>query len=149
MIVSEIGLQKIIPRYGNIAPFVFTYTPRIKKLAPFWLNTFECLDETTDEKINVMAVIVNYTVRLFQGYFLSECKALNRSWVYDFFAQTIYINFGPTYNPLFYTCEYLYSLGFCDTSVIYIDDIPYLPVIQNAPSITQSQDMINYSNLFN
>ena len=61
--------------------------------------------------------------------------------------QKLTINYGKDFNPLYTPMEYLRVFGMCDTSVVYVDDIAYLPVISSAPFYKQMQDLIGYDKM--
>ena len=147
MILAELGLQNFVSRTAYVAPFTFSYTVNIQRLASFWLGVFGCKDERTNERVYILSVIANYTDRLAYVETLAECKSLLGSWWFDLDEQTLYINVGLDYNPVYTPLEYLKSFGICDTSVVYVDDIAFLPVLSSAPSIKQKQDLIGYDKL--
>lgn len=147
MTILEIGLQNIVTHQTCIAPMTFKFSPVPRELAYFWLTIFGCADETTEDKINILSVLVNYSDRLSKVNTIQECIGLPESYCFDADNYELYINYGPNYNPLFDTAEYLRSLGFSDSRVVYIDDIEYLPLLKEAPKITEKQDMINYDKL--
>ena len=64
MNVIEIGLTRYVTRWACVAPFTFDFTINVAKLADFWTKVFSCKDESTLEKVNVMAVSINATRRL-------------------------------------------------------------------------------------
>jgi len=147
MIVTEIGIQRFVTRTAYVAPFTFSFTVNIQKLAYFWRVVFGCDDETTDERIYVLSVIANYTERFSKVISLAECINTAESWIFDWDAQKLYINFGLDFHPLYTPVEYLRAIGFCDASVVYVDDTAFLPVVSSAPSIKQKQDLIGYDKL--
>lgn len=147
MIVTEIGIQRFVTRTAYVSPFTFSFTVNIQKLAYFWLKIFGCEDETTDERIFILSVIANYTDRFSKVETLAECKNTPESWIFNWDEQKLYINFGLDYNPLYTPAEYLRAIGFCDTSVVYIGDTAFLPVVSSAPSIKQKQDLIGYDKM--
>ncbi len=147
MILAEVGIQNFVTRTAIISPFTGSFTVNIQKLAYFWRVIFGCEDETTDEHIFILSVIANYTTRFSNVIDLAECKNTTESWFFDWDEQKLYINFGLDFNPLYSPIEYLRSIGFCDTSVVYVDDIAFLPVVSSAPSVKQKQDLIGYDKL--
>lgn len=147
MIVAELGIQNFVTRSAYVSPFTFSFTVNIQKLAYFWLKIFGCEDETTDERVFILSVIANYTDRFSKVESLAECKNTPESWIFNWDEQKLYINFGLDYNPLYTPVEYLRAIGFCDTSVVYIDDTAFLPVVSSAPSIKQKQDLIGYDKM--
>jgi len=147
MIVTEIGIQRFITRTAYVAPFTFSFTVNIQKLAYFWRVVFGCKDETNDERIFILSVIANYTTRFSNVISLVECKSTSESWFFNWDEQKLFINFGLDYNPLYTPVEYLRAIGFCDTSVVYVDDTAFLPVVSSAPSIKQKQDLIGYDKM--
>ena len=147
MIVTEIGIQRFVTRTAYVSPFTFSFTINIQQLAYFWRVVFGCEDETTDERIFILSVIANYTTRFSKVLSLAECKNTPESWYFNWDAQKLYMNFGLDFNPLYTPVEYLRAVGFCDTSVVYVDDVAFLPVVSSAPSIKQKQDLIGYDKL--
>src|SRR5690554_2355850 len=147
MIVTEIGIQRFVTRTAYVAPFTFSFTVNIQKLAYFWRVVFGCEDETADERIFILSVIANYTTRFSNVINLPECKDTAESWFFDWDEQKLFINFGLDFHPLYSPMEYLRAIGFCDTSVVYVDDTAFLPVVSSAPSIKQKQDLIGYDKL--
>lgn len=147
MIVCEIGIQNLVTRNAYISPFTFAYTINIKRLASFWTSLLGVASEASDERIFVLSVIANYVDRFSKVETLIECMNTLESWFFDMDSQTLNINYGLEYNPLYSPIEYLRAFGFCDTSVVYVDDIAFLPVITSSPSIKQKQDLIGYDKL--
>lgn len=147
MILAELGIQNFVTRTAYVSPFTFSFTVNIQKLAFFWLGVFGCEDERTNERAYILSVIANYTDRFAHVESLAECKITMETWFFDFENQTLYMNVGLDYNPLYSPLEYLRSLGISDTSVVYIEDVAFLPVITSAPSIKQKQDLIGYDKL--
>ena len=147
MILAELGLQNFVSRTAYVSPFTFSFTVNIQKLASFWLGVFGCEDERTTERSYILAVIANYTDRFSYVESLTECKNTHETWWFDLDTQMLYMNLGLDYNPLYSPLEYLKSFGICDTSVVYVDDIAFLPVLSSAPSIKQKQDLIGYDKL--
>ena len=147
MIIAEIGLQNIITRFYNVAPFTYAFTVNVPALASFWTSIFGANNEVTDERSNVIGIYIRSTDHLSKADNLNACLLSQESYFYDFAKQTLYINYGLQYNPLLDYSELLKVVGFSDTAVVYIDDIPFLPIIKDAPKLTQKQDMINYDQL--
>ena len=147
MIVAELGIQNFISRTAPVSPFTFSFTVNIQRLAGFWLGLFGCEDERTNERSYILSVIANYTDRLSYVESLTECKNTLATWWYDLDLQTLYTNLGLDYNPVYSPLEYLKSFGICNTSVVYVDDVAFLPVITSAPGINQKQDLIGYDKL--
>lgn len=147
MVIAEIGLQNIITRFSNVSPFVYSSTVNVASLASFWTQAFGANNDITDERSNVISVYVVSTDRLAKVITLANCLTTQESFYYDFANQLLYINFGVNYNPLLDSSEMLKVIGFCDTAVVYVDDIPFIPLITDAPKLTQKQDMINYDQL--
>lgn len=147
MILAELGLQNFVSRTAYVSPFTFSFTVNIQKLASFWLGVFGCEDERTNERVYILSVIANYTERFAKVETLTECKNTMETWWFDLDNQTLYMNLGLNYNPVYSPLEYLKSFGICDTSVVYVDDVAFLPVLSSAPSIKQKQDLIGYDKL--
>lgn len=147
MVIAEVGIQNIITRFSSIAPFVYSFTVNVSSLASFWTQAFGANNEVTDERSNVISVYVLSTDRFAKVISLSNCLTTQESFFYDFANQLLYVNFGVNYNPLIDSSEMLKVIGFCDTAVVYVDDIPFIPLITDAPKLTQKQDMINYDQL--
>lgn len=147
MIVTEIGIQRFVTRTAYVSPFTFSFTINIQALAYFWSVVFGCEDETTDERIFILSVIANYTTRFSNVISLVECKNTSESWYFNWDEQKLFINFGLDFHPLYSPIEYLRAIGFCDTSVVYVGDTAFLPVVSSAPSIKQKQDLIGYDKL--
>ena len=147
VIIAEVGIQNIITRFANVAPFTYAFTVNVSSLASLWTNVFGANNEVTDERSNVIGVFVRSTDRLTIANNLNSCLTKQESYFYDFAKQTLYINFGLQYNPLLDYSELLKVVGFSDTAVVYVDDIPFLPIIKGSPKLTQKQDMINYDQL--
>jgi len=147
MIVVEVGIQRFVTRNAYIAPATFEYTINIKQMALFWTQALGVTDESTDERIFVLSVIGNYTEHFAKVVSVAECKNTQESWVFNMDEQKLTINYGKDFNPLYTPMEYLRVFGMCDTSVVYVDDVAYLPVISSAPSIKQMQDLIGYDKM--
>lgn len=147
MIVIEVGIQRFITRNAYVAPATFEYTINIKQLAYFWTQVLGVPSEVSEERIFVLAVIGNYTEHFAKVDSVAECKHTLESWVFDMDSQILTINYGKEFNPLYTPVEYLRAFGLCDMSVIYVDDVAYLPVISAAPKISQMQDLIGYNKI--
>lgn len=147
MIIVEVGIQRFVTRNAYIAPATFEYTINIKSMALFWTQLLGVTDESTDERIFVLSVIGNYTEHFAKVVSVAECKNTQESWIFNMDEQKLTINYGKDFNPLYTPMEYLRVFGMCDTAVVYIDDIAYLPVISSAPKISQMQDLIGYDKI--
>ena len=80
MIVVEVGIQRFVTRNAYIAPATFEYTINIKQMALFWTQVLGVPDESTDERIFVLAVIGNYTEHFAKVVSVSDCKNTQESW---------------------------------------------------------------------
>ena len=100
MIVTEIGIQRFVTRTAYVAPFTFSFTVNIQKLAYFWLMVFGCEDETTDERIVILSVIANYTTRFSNLISLAEYINTEESSIFDWDEQKLYIKTGIYLQPL-------------------------------------------------
>jgi hypothetical protein len=69
------------------------------------------------------------------------------TYFFDFANQQLYVNYGLLYSPRLDATEYLKQFGFCDENVVYINDFEYLPVLKDSISVSQQQDLINYSKI--
>ena len=147
MTIVEIGLQQFVRRIEYIAPGCFKYTINLSQLAEWWLDIMGAEDETTTERSFFLAVIVDSTERFNKVGDYHDLLTIEKTWMFLAGTQELCINYGPSFNPILDQTEYLKAVGFCDTKVVYVDDIAYLPVITSAPKITARQDLINYDRL--
>jgi hypothetical protein len=147
MNIGEIGVQKEVSRNACVGPFTYIYTIHSRILASFWLAVFAALDESSQEKIFILAVYINSTIRLSQVSTVEACVALPLSFTFNTETSELAINWGQEYHPLFDAADFQYARGFCDGKVVYIDEVEYLPVIDGSPKFTEMQDLINYKKL--
>lgn len=147
MTIVEIGIQNLVTHQACIAPGTFVFSPVPRELAFFWTDVFGCEDESSQDKLSILSVLINYADRLARVNTVAECIALQESYCFDSSDYRLYINYGKNYNPLFDNAEYLRALGFSDSRVVYIDDVEYLPLLKDAPKINAQQDMIGYNKL--
>lgn len=118
------------------------------KIGPFTtdaaiLATFPGLDESARSTVSVAAVRDNSRASYTRHTSLANMQAEQRSFYWDNAAQTLYIHFIPSTNPF----ESLFlglAEGYCDDELVYIDDIPYLPLIERSVNIEYEQDIENY-----
>lgn len=147
MTIFEIGLRKLVGKHANVSPFCYRYTPFPRMTAAFWKTIIGAPDESTTERAFVLSAIINYVTRFNRVNDLEECKQTMYTYFFDFSNQLLYINYGLLYSPRYDITEYLKQFGFCDESVIYIDDFEYLPLLKDSISVSQQQDLINYSKI--
>ena len=145
--VIEIGLTRYVTRWACVAPFTFDFTVNVSKLANFWTSVFGCPDETTKEKINVMAVSVNAVDRLLRYNNFESVNTNFESYAFNWNTQVLRINFGLNYNPLWDVVDFQFSFGICDRKPITVDGAWYLPVLKSAPTYKIKEDLVNYSRL--
>lgn len=147
MNVIEIGLTRYVTRWACVAPFTFEFTINVAKLADFWIKVFSCKDESTLEKVNVMAVSINATRRLLKYNVFEDVNTHFESYAFNWGSQVLRINYGPDFNPIWDVADFQYSFGICDRKPVTIGGSWYLPVLKEPPKYTIKEDLVNYSRL--
>jgi hypothetical protein len=115
------------------------------QMADWWTVTFGAPDESVIRArplvLNVRADNVDYT----QVSTYAACLALERSWYISDTAFSIHLDHDIVHEGV--VIQYGNGQGFSDTDVVYIDDVEYLPLITQAPSINRAEDIQGYSKL--
>lgn len=123
-----------------IVSMLFSYT-----MADWWTVTFGAPDESVTRTrplvLNVRADNEDYT----KVTTYAECVALEKSWYLSDTAFFIHLDHSIVWEGVI--IQYGNGQGFSDTDVVYINDIEYLPLITNAPSINRAEDIQGYSKL--
>lgn len=127
----------------NYQAGVYYAKPAKAILADYWITNFGAEDQTSLKVITVQNVKVNGDY-LFQSPSLAYCLSTINSFYWDFATQTLYTNLSLSVDVLFDLITFGASYNFCSGVTTYIDDEEYIPVLLQAPSIAQTEDLIDY-----
>jgi hypothetical protein len=148
MTIIELGrTQPISARTSPIREFI-----RQIKLGPYEpdagiLTVSSDLDESDRALVNVTGVRDLQGAAYTPKTSLADTDNEQQSFYWDSVNQILYIHILPSDNP--FTTTYLYGLaeGYSDGKIVYIDTMPYLPLLDSTPGIEQEQDIENYDQL--
>jgi hypothetical protein len=148
MTVVELSQNEILSSPStNEAPFVFKYQIYVHTTAAYWIDVFDCPDETINIPAIILSIIQDITIGYAQMYSLEDCIATESSWFYDPVSTLMYIHYDHDVLGLTEAFEIGTAIGFTDKDVIYIDDVEYSPLILSVPSMAKQQDLVNYDKL--
>lgn len=144
MLLTIVASTKSFTSLAYVDPFIvsmaYSYT-----MADWWTVTFGSPDESVTRSrpsiLNVRADNVDYT----QVTTYADCLALERSWYLSDTAFFIHLDHDIVWEGV--VIQYGNGQGFSDTDVVYIDDVEYLPLITQSPSINRAEDIQGYSKL--
>lgn len=128
------------------APFVMMARPAKVTIADYW-TAWTGVDESKVGTVDIVSFVRDSLFRYNEVTDILSCINQEKSFLFDKVNQILYVHFE--HNELIFTGLYSYGIyyGFSSKSVVYIDDIEYLPVIKNNPKINQSQDFSGYKKL--
>jgi len=123
-----------------VISMLYSYT-----MADWWTVTFGAPDESVFRKLplvlNMRVNNVDYT----RTTTYAACLASERTWYLSDTAFYIHLDHDIVWEGV--VIQYGNGQGFSDTDVVYIDDVEYLPLITQAPSINRAEDIQGYSKL--
>jgi hypothetical protein len=146
MLIAQLAIDKIIDYMTPYAPFVMMARPAKVTIADYW-TAWAGIDESKVGTVDIVSFARNSLFKYNEVTDLLSCLSQEKSFVFDKINQILYVHFE--HNESIYTGTYSYGLffGYSSKSVIYIEDIEYLPLIRNEVSISQSQDFEGYDKL--
>jgi len=147
MTIAEVSSLNLASGFASVVPFVYELRPGFLSLAPFWTSTFGAPDESRAYTIVVKSFIRDYDIKYNEVNNYNDCVAQEGSFFWDNTNQVLYVHFEHSHEGWTATYQYGTYFGFSDKQLIYLDGQEYLPLIDSAPSIRQSQDIINYDRL--
>lgn len=144
MLLTVLASTKNFTSLSYVDSFVvsmaYNYT-----IADWWTVTLGAPNESISRikplVLNVRTDNVDYT----RVDTYSECLDLERSWYLSDTAFFIHLDHGIVWDGV--VVQYGNGQGFSDTDVVYIDDVEYLPLITQPPSINRAEDIQGYSKL--
>jgi len=111
-----------------------------------WMSSVFGVSTDTDitQAYSIIGATVDYTNSLLEADDYADLLTAVDSFYWDRDSQTVYFNFGED-NPHAYENIYiLNTVGFTDTILKVYNNIPYLPLILNKPSVSLQSDPTIY-----
>lgn len=146
MILSQIAIDIQFSHPTAYLPFVSMCNVNYKTIADYW-KTWTGVNEETDKKSGVSSVTREYINIYSETSSIIDCANAEKSFYFDFQDQVLYVHYEHNYDYFLSYYSYGVFFGYSDKSVVYIDDIEYLPHIMNSPGIRQYQDFQEYKKL--
>jgi hypothetical protein len=122
-------------------------TPGLTTYDDFWTVTFGAPDDSRSNTILINELIRDFSATYNQVDNLPDVLAQERSFYWDNINQVLYYHIEHEYNPFNMLLQIGQAVGFSDQRQVYIDNVDYSPVILDAPSVAQQQDIVNYDQL--
>ena len=97
------------------------------------------------QREKVLQVTRDYLTKYLEQATLADCITQESSFYFDRVNQLIYVHVEHGYIPVIHEFDYGKSFGACNEGVTYVDDFEYLPVIDSAPAVEQSADVVGIS----
>jgi len=137
MLIAQLAIDKIIDYMTPYAPFVMMARPAKVTIDNYW-TTWTGIDESKVGTVEIISFARNAVFKYSEMIDLESCLNQEKSFIFDKINQILYVHFE--HNESIFTGAYSYGLffGYSSKSVIYIEDIEYLPLIKNNPQINQS-----------
>lgn len=127
---------------------VYSVQINTSEQADWWTDVFGAPDETSTERIFVGAFYRGvYKTRYSVQSSYANCVSQEQSFYWDNDNQILYVHFE--HDQSWYTDDYYYgsAIGYNPETMLYIDDVEYLPLLESVPSILQQEDLQNYKKL--
>ena len=145
MNIVRLGRSSPISAFSNDIDFGYKAMPAAYALADYWTETFGTGESDYTEKILITQFARQSTELYSEVPSYADYVTTEKSWYWDFDNQILYVHFEHDHNPYTDTYLYNYAEGYCDgQSVVYIDDIEYLPLVTSIPSLAQSASIVGY-----
>lgn len=143
MTILELTRNQSITTLSPYQPFIYRVT--VGRISPpgFWTNILGGPDYGDDRRIIISSVKNLYSGSYTEKTTLSDCISTAKSWYFDFTDQVLYVHFDHDESNYLETDIYIIGkvFGFTDSTVLYLDDIEYLPYLDSIPSIAQQADL--------
>lgn len=147
MIIAEIALYSPFVPQSNYAPFVYWSKPGQRTTESYWIDIFGAQGDDSAQEITVSFFVENPNIRYRKVLSVEDCIATEQSFYWDHANQLLYAHITHTSWPDFNLYSIGQTQGFSNTTVAYIADEEYLPLLRGVPSIAQKADLINYDKL--
>lgn len=133
-----------VTQFTNYSPGVYWSTPSFFTLADYWINIFGAPDQSSGLRIFIRTLRVDGSSSYASVNSIEECEASDKTFYWDVVNQKLYYHLPIDVDPLFSNVTYGSVYGFTSGETLYLDDQEYLPIIQDVPSVKQSEDLVDY-----
>ena len=147
MTILEITRFKSLRAFTPYSAFTFICYPALRQTADYWTDIFGALSNNSEEIINIQSLVINSTDNYSSVDSILDCQADEKSFFFDFPNQILYFHVSPDTIPTIQNVAIGKSFGYTDKDLIYIEDIPYLPLIKSIPSLSQQADLQQYDQM--
>lgn len=146
MLIAQLAIDQKIEYMVPCSPFVACINVANYSIASYW-KTWTGIDESKTGTLNITSFVRDSLYRYSKVDTLLDCIADEQTLYFDIVNQVLYVHFEHGYN--IYGNNYSYGLffGYSNKTVFYLDNIEYLPLIQNSPKVSASQDFNGYDKL--
>jgi hypothetical protein len=147
MTITEISRRQIQLNFFNIQPFVYQFyvNENYPTWAEFWTDTFGVEQPVDNTRYFVTGFFVSPDGRYNKEATQQLAIDTEGSWYWDNENQIGTVHLNHIESPYTHIHQIAFADGYSDDRLVYIDDIPYRPLILAVPRVSQSQDLQNYS----
>jgi hypothetical protein len=146
LLIAQLAIdQKIIYMIPHL-PFVMKVNVSNYSIASYW-KTWTGIDESKSGAVNITSFVRDSLYRYSKVESVNDCFTDEQTFYFDIATQILYVHFEHLFH--IYGNNYSYGLffGYSNKTVFYLDNIEYLPLIQNSPKVSSSQDFNGYDKL--
>lgn len=144
MILVDIVRNKTPVVMTPYRPFVYIIYTNYRELRDEWGESADDIFAIVKRE-KVLQVTRDYLTKYLEQATLADCITQESSFYFDRVNQLIYVHVEHGYIPVIHEFDYGTSFGACNEGVTYVDDFEYLPVIDSAPAVEQSADVVGIS----
>lgn len=143
MIILTIANTARITRLWHTDSFVLGMRFRYST-ASYWTTVFTAPAESETVSPIILDVLINY-IQYYTADSYATCLSLESSWYFDGDTLWIHLDHSLVYDGII--IQYGKGIGYSDSSVVYIGQTQYLPLVSETPSIERSEDIKEYGRL--
>lgn len=146
MLIAQLSIDKKLDYMTPAYPFVYQIHAARYTVANYW-KTWTGTDESKTGAVNITSFVRDSLYRHSKVDTLQDCINDEQTLYFDIANQILYVHFEHLYQ--IYGNNYSYGLffGYSNKTVFYLDNIEYMPLIQNNPKVSSSQDFNGYDKL--
>jgi len=143
MVLLTLARTKRLTSVSIAGPYTYAYAFSYET-ADYWTSVFGAPHDVVSESLTITDVFVDY-LKLYGTSSLALCYDTEGSWFFD--GDILFIHFDHATIPESSIIQYGVGQGFCDTGVVYISGVQYIPLLKDFPSIKRDQDIQGYDRL--
>ena len=143
MIIVELSITEQLGQLTNIEPFVYAARPGTFSSTATFPVIFGWTVATETTSVSIIDFLRSPATRYVEKSSYSDVVDDEASWYFDSGAQILYFH---TEHTIDWRSTFLQgnSFGYCSERMVNIGAFPHLPLVKSTPSLSQSQDLIDY-----